>query len=227
MRGQAPDCGEGRIREAKSFGVVFSPIGRGGEPESQPSEPGRGGESLAFQPDWGRRDLGRVPGGPPVYELGFGYGEGDPLGDALERIRVYASCSRTAFSSHDCDAAVRPKSSTYEIVRTRGMSTCSDDTYMTNRRGDMGEPWGTPTWTGRKVCGAPWKTRRHVLSLRKEPIHAIRYGLTPFIRRWAMRMGADTLSNPPFISRNRVETLCLKRWRDSTWAVRASAASGG
>jgi len=45
--------------------------------------------------------------------------------------------------------------------------------YMTNSCGDIDEPCGVATWTGEKVLGAPWNTRRQVLSDRKEPIHAI------------------------------------------------------
>ena len=54
---------------------------------------------------------------------------------------------------------------------------------MTKSRGEVGEPGGTPTETGAKVRGDPWKVRRQVRSLRKDPTHLTKYGLTPFLRR--------------------------------------------
>ena len=39
---------------------------------------------------------------------------------------------------------------------------------MRKRRGDRGEPWGVPTETGADTSGAPWKTRAHLLLVRKE-----------------------------------------------------------
>ena len=39
---------------------------------------------------------------------------------------------------------------------------------MTNSRGEIGEPWGTPTETGANVWGDSWNVRRQVQSLRKE-----------------------------------------------------------
>jgi len=47
---------------------------------------------------------------------------------------------------------------------------CSDDTDMTNSRGEIGEPCGVPTWTGENVLGDPWNNKRQVLRERKEPI---------------------------------------------------------
>jgi len=40
---------------------------------------------------------------------------------------------------------VTEKSSTYEMIGVLGISMCREATYMTNRRREMGEPWGTPT----------------------------------------------------------------------------------
>ena len=96
---------------------------------------------------------------------------------------------------------------------------------MTNRRGETGDPWGTPTETGAKERGDPWKVRRQVRSLRKEPIHWTRYGLTPFLRRRERSDGDSTLSKPPFTSRKSVETLYRRRWKDSTLCCRTRAAS--
>ena len=31
---------------------------------------------------------------------------------------------------------------------------------MTNRRGEMGEPWGVPTATGENFLGEPWNRSR-------------------------------------------------------------------
>ena len=39
---------------------------------------------------------------------------------------------------------------------------------MRKRRGDSGEPWGVPIETGADMGGAPWKTRVHLLPVRKE-----------------------------------------------------------
>jgi len=82
---------------------------------------------------------------------------------------------------------------------------------MTNRWGEMGDPSGTPTETGAKERGDPWNVRRQVRSLRKEPTHWTKYGLTPFLRRRERREGDSTLSKPPFTLRKRVETLYRRR----------------
>jgi len=78
---------------------------------------------------------------------------------------------------------------------------------MTNRRGEMGDPWGTPTETWVKRRGDPWNVRRQVRSVRKEPTHWTRYGLIPFLQRRERSEGDSTLSNPHFISRKSVEAL--------------------
>jgi len=46
---------------------------------------------------------------------------------------------------------VTANSSTYKMMRVLGISTCREATYMTNSRGEIGEPWGMPTETGAKV----------------------------------------------------------------------------
>jgi len=44
-------------------------------------------------------------------------------------------------------------------MRDLGISMSKEEaTYMRKRRGDMG-PWATPTETGAKVQGDPWKVR--------------------------------------------------------------------
>jgi len=80
------------------------------------------------------------------------------------------------------------------------------DVYDKQERGD-GESLRDPTETGAKERGDPWNVRRQVRSLRKEPVHWTRYGLTPFLRRRERREGDSTLSKPHFTSRKRVETL--------------------
>jgi len=94
---------------------------------------------------------------------------------------------------------------------TWGLSRWREETYMTNRRGEMGDPGGTPTNMREKERGDPWKVRRQVRSLRKEPTNWTRYGLTPFLRRRERGEADSTLSKPPFTSRKRVETLYCRR----------------
>jgi len=69
---------------------------------------------------------------------------------------------------------------------------------MTNRSGEMGDPGGALTETGAKRRGDPWNIRGQVRSLRKEPTHWTRYGLTPFLLRRERSEGASTLSKPAF-----------------------------
>jgi len=63
---------------------------------------------------------------------------------------------------------VRAKSSTYEIIRPRGILKCSGATYRRKRSGEIGDPWGAPTLTGAGVPGAPWKTRVQLRSPKKD-----------------------------------------------------------
>jgi len=95
---------------------------------------------------------------------------------------------------------------------------------MTNRSGEIGDPSGTPTEKGVKRRGDPWNVRRQVRSLRKEPTHWTRYGLTPFPCRRERSEGDSSLSKPPFTSRKRVETLYRRLWKDSTLCCRTRAA---
>jgi len=96
---------------------------------------------------------------------------------------------------------------------------------MTKRRGEMGDPCGTPTEMGVKRRGDPWNIRRQVWSLRKEPTHWTKYALTPLLRRRQRSEGDSTLSKPPFTLRKRVETLYRRGWKDSTFCFRTRAAS--
>jgi len=45
---------------------------------------------------------------------------------------------------------VTAKLSTYDMIRVLGISIWREATYMTKRKGEIGEQWGTPTETGRK-----------------------------------------------------------------------------
>jgi len=45
---------------------------------------------------------------------------------------------------------------------------------MMNRRGKIGEPWGTSTEMGAKVRADPWKVRWQVRPPRKNPTHCTR-----------------------------------------------------
>jgi len=81
-----------------------------------------------------------------------------------------------------------------------------DQFGLGNGEGDGGS-LGDPTKTGAKGRGDPWNVRRQVRSLRNEPTHWTRYGLTPFLRMRERSEGDSTLSKPPFTLRKRVETL--------------------
>jgi len=56
---------------------------------------------------------------------------------------------------YEGEAAVRAKSSTYEIIRPRGTLKWRGETYRRKRRGEIREPCGAPTFTGAGVPGAP------------------------------------------------------------------------
>ena len=68
-------------------------------------------------------------------------------------------------------AMVKAKSSTLEIISDLGISRWREETYMTNSKGEIGEPWGTPTETGVNERRNPWNVRRQGRSLSKEPTH--------------------------------------------------------
>jgi len=60
------------------------------------------------------------------------------------------------------EATVSAKSSTYKIIRPRGILKCSGATQRRKRSGEIGEPWGAPTLRGAGIPGAPWKIRVHL-----------------------------------------------------------------
>ena len=102
---------------------------------------------------------------------------------------------------------MRARSSTKDMVLAAAVPLCNGATYSTNRRGDMGDPWGVPTATFLKEFGAPWKRRRHDLSVRKVLIYAIIYGESPFSLSIPVRRAGLTLSKPPLMSKKREEAL--------------------
>ena len=89
----------------------------------------------------------------------------------------------------------------------------------------MGEPWGVPTSTGAFVPGAPWKTRVHECSERKNVTQSTIYERMFFARRRALSLNALTLSKPALMSRKRVDTAHLGHWRVRTLWIRVAHAS--
>ena len=63
------------------------------------------------------------------------------------------------------------KSSTYEMTSDLGISRWMEETYRRKSKGEIGEPWVTPTKTGERERGDAWNVRRQVRSLRKELTH--------------------------------------------------------
>jgi len=59
-------------------------------------------------------------------------------------------------------------------MRALGISIYREATYVMNKQGKMGEPWGTPTETGANVRVDRGKVRLHVRSQGKDPTHCIR-----------------------------------------------------
>src|ERR1700712_5327974 len=94
----------------------------------------------------------------------------------------------------------------------RGTLACSEETYMTNSSGDMGEPWGVPVRKSANASGAPWKSRRQVLSVRKDRTQETMYLGACLRESMPAKVGASTLSKPPLISRKRVEAASLALW---------------
>src|ERR1700712_1088515 len=94
----------------------------------------------------------------------------------------------------------------------RGMLACNEEPYITNSRGEMGEPWGVPARTSAKASGAPWKSRRQVLPVRKDRTQEMMYLGACLRESMPAKVGASTLSKPPLISRKRVETASLALW---------------
>jgi len=89
-----------------------------------------------------------------------------------------------------------------------GITGCSGETYITKRRGEMGEPWGVPTATSEKILGEPWKSSLHMRLVRKLPTHAVRFLWAPLARSADVSWPGLTVSKPPLMSRKRDETLC-------------------
>src|ERR1700712_5963287 len=107
----------------------------------------------------------------------------------------------------------------------RGMPVCSEETYMTKSNGEMGEPWGVPARTATKESGAPWKRRRHVLSVRKGRTQEVMYLGACLRESMPAKVGSSTLSKPPLISRKRVEAASLALWAALTSWWRVATAS--
>ena len=60
------------------------------------------------------------------------------------------------------------KLSTQESMRPLGTDMCKGATDSRNQRGEIGDPWGVPTETRKRMLGEPWKSRVQVLSDKKE-----------------------------------------------------------
>jgi len=82
-----------------------------------------------------------------------------------------------------------------------------------------------PTDTGANTLGDPWYRSRHDLPDRKDLVQDKRYGLTPLALSMPQRVAGLTLSKPPFMSRNSVETFLPAIWRVITSWVRVVTAS--
>ena len=87
---------------------------------------------------------------------------------------------------------------------------------MRKRSAEIEEPWGVPTSTGALVPGAPWKTRVHERSERKEVTQSTMYEGMLFVRQRALSLEAFTLWKLAIISRKRVDTTHLGHWRMRT-----------
>jgi len=88
-----------------------------------------------------------------------------------------------------------------------------------------GEPWGVPTETGANTLGDPWYRSRNDLPDRKELDQDTTYGLTPLALSMPQRLAGLTLSKPPFMSTNSVETFLPAIWGVFIWLVRVVTAS--
>ena len=81
-----------------------------------------------------------------------------------------------------------------------------------------------PTDTGANTFGNPWYRSRHDLPERKDLVQDTRYGLTPLALSMPQRVAGLTLSKPPFMSRNSVETFLPAIWMVFTLWVRVVTA---
>ena len=98
----------------------------------------------------------------------FGTEKETSSAEGLRQMFRKRPCRRSMLDLCDGEATVREKSSTYETMMPVGMRKWGGATYIRKRRGHSGEPWGVPTETGADMPGAPWKTRVHLLPVRKE-----------------------------------------------------------
>jgi len=80
---------------------------------------------------------------------------------------------------------------------------------MTNKRGEIGDPYRVPTVTGVKTLADTWKSSRQDLPVRKDLVLDTRSGLTPMALSIPQRVDTLTLLKPPMMSRKRVETFLL------------------
>lgn len=78
--------------------------------------------------------------------------------------------------------------------------------YITKRTEYMGDPCRTPIWTGVGILGEPLKKRVMCLSERNDRTQLMIYGGVDLAASVVVRVYLTTLSKPPSISRNRVET---------------------
>ena len=93
---------------------------------------------------------------------------------AIARMVPKAAWRERALVRYEEEELVRAKSSTYERTKPWGREICKGETYITNNRGEIGEPCGVPTETGEKTLGEPWKRRRQDRPERKDLIQATR-----------------------------------------------------
>jgi hypothetical protein len=99
------------------------------------------------------------------------------------------------------------KLSTFDRVNRSGLMMCRGATYITNNRGEIGEPWVTSMETGVRVLGEPLNSRVHWRFFGKDRVQAVRYLGMLHERRWFIRIWPFTLSKPPLMSRKRVSTM--------------------
>ena len=94
-----------------------------------------------------------------------------PSFDAWRLSFLNLACNSWILRRWEDETDVSARSSTKEMVLADEVPLWRGAMYRTNRRGEIGDPYGVPTATFTKEFGAPWKRRRQDLSERNALTH--------------------------------------------------------